>query len=579
MNKKIFAYTMILSTIISMCHPMTIKAASYSARISTDGVRLRQNPTTKNSNILDTLDTNNQITVLDENKIAGEGCNDGWLKVSYNGVEGYVCSKYITTEPIKDDYDRPWNTPEKAIIGGAKFIAKSYISKGQFTSYLKKFNVNPNGTYAVYNHEYQANVMAPSNEAISSWKAYDTTGSMDLPFNFSIPVYNNMAESYLHPAGKKANLDTADVQDETFEESIKDFPDTYKPYLRSLHKDHPSWKFTPLMTNLDFMESATIERENASIYKTESKLTKKLDGNGNPIPTNEKDWYEPTVETVSYYMDPRNFLNESYIFQFEDLTNSDTITEEIVQSVLNKNDLIKGYDLIDNKTYASIYMEAGKQANVNPVYLASLSVQEVGSQTLLVTGEEFIYENVTYSGLFNFFNIGASSSASNPLRKGLVYASGGMCTICATYDASTQTTTEEQNKPVEEAYDKVKAISNIGGKTNGGYISGFNIGEGITTLQEKESSISYSSNDIIKTGMTITLKDGTSYTVVIYGDTNSDGKINSADLLKIKQYLLEIGKLSDAEMEAADVNHNGKINSANLLKIKQYLLGTNKIDQ
>ena len=49
---------------------------------------------------------------------------------------------------------------------------------------------------------------------------------------------------------------------------------------------------------------------------------------------------------------------------------------------------------------------------------------------------EFDYKDVHYGGLFNFYNIGASSSAENPVKAGLVWASGGLCQVCATYTPS-----------------------------------------------------------------------------------------------------------------------------------------------
>ena len=33
----------------------------------------------------------------------------------------------------------------------------------------------------------------------------------------------------------------------SFETSIKGFPDSYKPYLRNLHKKYPKWKFVPII--------------------------------------------------------------------------------------------------------------------------------------------------------------------------------------------------------------------------------------------------------------------------------------------------------------------------------------------
>ena len=61
-----------------------------------------------------------------------------------NNRIGWVYKQSVrkSDEYVEDSYGRPWNTPGKAISGGAKMIAQSYINEGQFTSYLKKFQVN-----------------------------------------------------------------------------------------------------------------------------------------------------------------------------------------------------------------------------------------------------------------------------------------------------------------------------------------------------------------------------------------------------------------------------------------------------
>ena len=85
-----------------------------------------------------------------------------------------------------------------------------------------------------------------------------------------------------------------------------------------------------------------------------------------------------------------------------------------------------GKDNVDNISYSSMFMEAGKTYNVSPIYLASLSRQEVGSTIGLVTsGNRFEYKGQIYEGFYNFYNIGAYSSAENPAKAGLVYASNG----------------------------------------------------------------------------------------------------------------------------------------------------------
>ena len=63
---------------------------------------------------------------------------------------------------------------------------------GQNTSYLKKFNVNPNSYYGKYNHQYMANLAAPYNEASTSYNSYKNNGLLSLALHFQIPVYNNM---------------------------------------------------------------------------------------------------------------------------------------------------------------------------------------------------------------------------------------------------------------------------------------------------------------------------------------------------------------------------------------------------
>lgn len=82
----------------------------------------------------------------------------------------------------------------------------------------------------------------------------------------------------------------------------------------------------------------------------------------------------------------------------------------------------------------------------------------------------------------------------------------------------------------------------------------------------------------IPTGAIITV-DGASYTAVKYADTNGDGTINSGDLLKIQKHLLNVSKITDANViTAADVTKDGILNSGDLLKIQKYLLKVSDIE-
>ena len=78
----------------------------------------------------------------------------------------------------------PWDTPERAIKGGAVFIGKSYISVGQNTLYLQKFSVNTDYPENLYWHQYMTNCLAPYGEALSIYKAYQNNEMLNSSIRF-----------------------------------------------------------------------------------------------------------------------------------------------------------------------------------------------------------------------------------------------------------------------------------------------------------------------------------------------------------------------------------------------------------
>ena len=106
--------------------------------------------------------------------------------------------KWASTPSSNEKYLRPWNSRYKAILGGAKYIATGYISVGQNTLYLQKFDVVANG--GLYSHQYMSNIMAASSEGIRTYNKYSNMGQLSNSFTFLIPVYDNMPNL---PAGVK----------------------------------------------------------------------------------------------------------------------------------------------------------------------------------------------------------------------------------------------------------------------------------------------------------------------------------------------------------------------------------------
>ena len=98
-------------------------------------------------------------------------------------------SAAIIANALKTAKNNGWNTPQKAITGGAAFIKNDYINYGQNTIYFQKFNtINTNA----YWHQYQQNVRVCPGESYSTFGAYNNIGVIDTAIKFVVPVYSNM---------------------------------------------------------------------------------------------------------------------------------------------------------------------------------------------------------------------------------------------------------------------------------------------------------------------------------------------------------------------------------------------------
>lgn len=102
------------------------------------------------------------------------------------------------------------------------------------------------------------------------------------------------------------------------------FPDSYKDGLRQLHAQYPNWVFTAHHTNLDW--NTVIDNESIvgrNLVATGSVSSWKSIADGAYDWDNSKwpgfdgsNWVAASREIVAYYMDPRNFLDDTYVFQF-----------------------------------------------------------------------------------------------------------------------------------------------------------------------------------------------------------------------------------------------------------------------
>lgn len=109
----------------------------------------------------------------------------GLFEIKYNAwVEA-------TAKETCQKYDGPWNTPFRAIAGGARKIKERYVDTCRHTRYFQKFSVLPQAG-AFRWKQYMQNMAAPLVEARNTYEAYNACGSLEAPYRFLIPVYRSM---------------------------------------------------------------------------------------------------------------------------------------------------------------------------------------------------------------------------------------------------------------------------------------------------------------------------------------------------------------------------------------------------
>ena len=198
------------------------------------------------------------------------------------------------------------------------------------------------------------------------------------------------------------------------------FPESYQPYLRALYAaSGGKWTFVANHTNLDWDTSVNKEsRLGVSLihasYGTavRSKASEVYDeSTGTWKPMEAGTWYAANSETVAYYLDPRSYLTCGDCFAFQLPTCNDSITLANVKDTLK--DCAWATDQICQE-----FFQAGIEANVDPIYLAVKARNEIG-RGATTNASGYNYNGTT---VYNFFNVGAYSSALNPNLAGMEYA-------------------------------------------------------------------------------------------------------------------------------------------------------------
>lgn len=220
------------------------------------------------------------------------------------------------------------------------------------------------------------------------------------------------------------------------------FPESYKPALRTLHAKYPLWQFEAFQTGLDWetvISKEAVYAKNtiqSTAYQWIASDTKSYDYvNDKAVVVDGSNWVTASNQAVRYYMDPRNFLDETQIFQFECQSYEKKYQlPSVVQAMVVGTPLAGNFSYTDVngnalvKSYVDAFMDAADYSSVSPYHLVSRVKQEILRS---VNGAYIFSDSVTgtkkgYEGYYNFYNIGAFDSATgSAIENGLKYAQVG----------------------------------------------------------------------------------------------------------------------------------------------------------
>ncbi len=384
--RKIIKFFMIISLLLSfLINPLVINAASSTIGTATGIVSVKDGPG-DNYNTVATLSRGRSFTLVSNEKYtSASGCAANWYKIYYNGIERYICSSYVNLSNSTINYFTT-NLWEARSISSSLNVREKANSSSKFIESIGF------GTQLTILEE-----AAKGNGCDDKW--------------FKISYYNNKTGYICSTFVAKYQDVTTNNEEYNQVLEAAGFPKSYWPYLSYLHSKHPNWTFVAIPTNLHFKDVIDGEEGNNYIqtsldaYRTSS------------TPVEGSSWYRATNSVIAFYLDPRNFLFENSIFMFENLGyDAENHTKEVVKSVFGSGSLA-------GDVYVDAFLSAGAKYKISPIHLASRVKQEVGiNGNQATSGSNFIWNGSTYSGFYNFFNIGAYGT--NPLTRGLAYAAG-----------------------------------------------------------------------------------------------------------------------------------------------------------
>jgi len=337
-------------------------------------------------------------------------CPTGWYKINYNGNHRYICGDYVTIGSL-GDINPSYNdeTFEARINDTLVSIRTSPSYSASFITYLA-----PGTNVVILEDNIRTNESRCNNWA-------------KIQYHKNKTAY--VCRKYI---SKKDELTSTNSEYEEYLSSIG-FPNSYIPYLVKLHELHPTWIFNPVKTGLNW--DYAVSRETGDAI-SETYLTSDI-WDVYSVGYHEPGWQTASSGVTAFYMDPRNFLTEKFIFMYESLSYNYTgnpiggtldLESEIAKRYNNIITNMLGNSFLNTDEYKYMFLNAGYTYNVNPVHLVSRSIQEGASSETYAPVSGTVtdtFNGYSVHGYYNFYNIGAWGD--NPALRGIAYACGSKC--------------------------------------------------------------------------------------------------------------------------------------------------------
>ncbi len=279
------------------------------------------------------------------------------------------------------------------------------------------------------------------------------------------------------------------------------FTRSYTDSLLALHKKYPEWEFVPFITNLTWSEAVEGEHTPHSKQLIENIVADDFMcacSSCKGVIQEASNWVSASQKAVEYYLDPRNFLTEEYVFQFETTAYDESHTINAVESILKSTWMhnseityLDGEGATKTYTengqavkYSEAIMKAAKDSGMSAYFLASKIVQEVGSSSSSYAGGS-CGNNAPYNGIYNYYNIGAYTGAGDGLRWANAYMKAKIKTPMYSSASTTSSSVVTVAKGtelnfIETSGDFYRVSASVGGKTYKGFIPKANVSASTT---------------------------------------------------------------------------------------------------